>query len=271
MRTMFKSQRMYEYKAIFVMTPINTSSMQSVLTFFPELKPFNNLYVIAHNLPDIERTYSDFDKTHILGLGRKLNGFPATNPHLFGNVSKNSVRHTPTTFITVGRIDPQIKNHNLIVSAVKRLANKGYDFKVIIIGGGNKIPNITDDIKKYLIMPGRQIAENMYHYMEQSDFFLTLWEKDNPNHDKYRTNLISGSPQLIFGFNKIPIIQKEFADFYDFDDTNAIIYEDNTLAEAMEQAILMKASQYKKLYNGLKKLSEEIYQESKANIKACLE
>lgn len=107
--------------------------------------------------------------------------------------------------------------------------------------------------------------------MEQSDFFLTLWDKNDSTHDKYRTNLISGSPQLIFGFNKIPVIQKEFADFYDFDDTNAIVYQGNNLTDAMEQAILMTDNHYTKLYQGLNKLSQEMYNESKNNLKKILE
>lgn len=271
MHKMFKSKKMKEYKAIFIMTPINTASCQSVFTIFPELNNLNNVYVVAHNVPDIERTYKNFAKGHILGLGRKLNDFPTTNPHLFGKVLKNQTKHTPTTFITVGRIDPQIKDHKTLISAVKELVAKGYDFKVIIVGGGKKIPEIPENIKKYIVMPGRQIAEKMYRYMEQADFFLTLWDKNNPTHDKYRTNLISGSPQLIFGFNKIPIIQKEFADFYDFDNANAIVYQDDNLASAMERAILMKNPEYKKMYSKLEDLTKEVYNESLTNLKNILE
>ena len=271
MHKMFQSKKMDRYKAIFIMTPINTANGKSVLTFFPELNRFKNLYVVAHNLPCIEENYKNFDKKHILGLGRKLGDFPSTNPHSFGKVLKNQTKHTPTTFITVGRIDPQIKDHSMLISAVQELATKGYNFRVIIIGGGKKMPNINNEIKKYIVAPGRQIAEKMYRYMEQSDFFLTLWDKNNPMHDKYRTNLISGSPQLIFGFNKIPIIQKEFADFYDFDKTNAIVYQGDNLASAMESAILMKDSEYKKMYNKLDELSKDVYNESLNNLKKILE
>lgn len=269
MRKMFRSKKMDDYLAIFIMTPTNTGNTQSVLTFFPELDRFTNLYVIAHNLPDIDNKYTGFDKSHVFGLGRRLNKFPATNPHLFGNVHKNHKKHKITTFITVGRIDPQIKNHTMLISAIEKLVKKGYKFKVIVIGEG-KMPNVSDKIKPFIIATGRQIAESMYQYMEQSDFFLTLWDKKDPTHDKYRTNLISGSPQLIYGFNKIPIIQKEFADFYDFNKTNAIVYEDDGLTDAMEQAILMNDNQYAKLYKGLDKLSQEVYNESKENIAKAL-
>ncbi len=270
MHEIFRSKKMEKYAGVFIMTPINTANRKSVFVYFPELSRLKKLYIVAHNVPDIDNEYKKFDKTHIFGLGRKLKNFPSTNPHLFGNVQKNSKKHEIPTFITVGRIDPQIKNHTMLISAVKKLKKRGYKFKVIIIGEG-KIPDITDDIKEYIITPGRQIAEQMYQYMEMSDFFLTLWDKNDPKHDKYRTNLISGSPQLIFGFNKIPIIQKEFADFYDFSNKDAVIYNDDHLFEAMEKAILMSDKEYTKLYQGLEKLSKEMYDETKQNLKSVLE
>ena len=104
--------------------------------------------------------------------------------------------------------------------------------------------------------------------MEQSDFFLPLWDKNNPDHNKYKTNQISGSPQLIYGFNKIPIVQQEFAEFYDFNNTNSIIYQDDNLARAMEHAIQMTDQQYKKIYDKLNELSNEVYDESQKNIKS---
>ncbi|MBO7508699.1 MAG: hypothetical protein J6T57_00255 [Alphaproteobacteria bacterium] len=269
MHKMLKSTKMEKYKAIFIMTPMNyTFAFQSVFDIFPELTRFNNLYIVAHNTPNIESYYQDFNQTHIFGLGRRLNDYPSTNPHLFGKVQKNSTKHNQTTFITVGGISPKRKNHNILISAIKQLVNAGYDFRVIVVGGGGKIPGITNEIKKYIITPGRQVGEKMFQFMEQSDFFLPLWDKNNPEHDKYKTNQVSGSPQLIYGFNKIPIVQQEFAEFYDFDNTNAIIYTGDNLAAAMESAIVMTDQEYKKIYNGLDKLSREVYNESKENIRA---
>lgn len=268
MHTIFKSKKMDMYKAIIIMTPMNyTFKSQSVLDMFPELKRFKNLYILAHNSPNLETHYKDFKQTHIFGLGRRLNKYPATNPHLFGRIHKNSKRHTPVTFITVGGISPKRKNHNILISAIKTLADSGYNFKVIIVGGG-KMPNLPNDIKKYIIAPGRQVGEQMFRFMEQSDFFLPLWDKNNPDHNKYKTNQISGSPQLIYGFNKIPIVQQEFAEFYDFNNTNSIIYQDDNLARAMEHAIQMTDQQYKKIYDKLNELSNEVYDESQKNIKS---
>lgn len=267
MHKIFKSKKMQQYKAIIIMTPMNyTFASQSVLEMFPELNKFDNLYTIAHNTRDIDNKYKNFNQKHIFGLGRRLKDFPCTNPHLFGNIQKNPTKHNPTTFITVGGINPKRKNHDILLSATQELVTKGLDFKVIIVGDG-KLKNIPDSIKNNIIVTGRQISHNMFTLMESSDFFLTLWDKNNPDHNKYKTDQVSGSPQLIYAFNKIPLVQKEFADFYDFNDKNSIIYEDDNLADAMEQAILMNDKQYLKLYNELDKLSKSVYEESKQNIK----
>ncbi|MFQ6729932.1 MAG: glycosyltransferase [Alphaproteobacteria bacterium] len=270
MHKIFKSKKMEQYKAIVIMTPMNyTFASQSVLEMFPELNKFDNLYTIAHNTRDIDNKYKKFNQNHIFGLGRRLKDFPCTNPHLFGNIQKNSTKHNPTTFITVGGINPKRKNHDILLSATQELVTKGLDFKVIIVGDG-KLKNIPDSIKNNIIVTGRQISHNMFTLMESSDFFLTLWDKNNPDHNKYKTDQVSGSPQLIYAFNKIPLVQKEFADFYDFNDKNSIIYEDDNLADAMEQAILMNDKQYLKLYNELDKLSKSVYEESKQNIKKMI-
>ena len=270
MHKIFKSKKMQQYKAIIIMTPMNyTFASQSVLEMFPELNKFDNLYTIAHNTRDIDNKYKNFNQKHIFGLGRRLKDFSCTNPHLFGNIQKNSTKHNPTTFITVGGINPKRKNHDILLSATQELATKGLDFKVIIVGDG-KLKNIPESIKNNIIVTGRQISHNMFTLMESSDFFLTLWDKNNPDHNKYKTDQVSGSPQLIYAFNKIPLVQKEFADFYDFNDKNSIIYEDDNLADAMEQAILINDKQYLKLYNELDKLSKSVYEESKQNIKKMI-
>lgn len=270
MHRVFKSDKMNQYKAIIIMTPMNyTFESQPVLNIFPELKRFNNIYMVAHNVHDINDYYKDFNFKHIFGLGRRLLNFPCTNPHLFGNINKNSTKHNPTTFITVGGINPKRKNHAILINAIEKLVAKGLAFKVIVVGDG-KLKNIPESIKNNIVVTGRQISDNMFKLMEQSDFFLTLWDKNNPDHNKYKTDQVSGSPQLIYGFNKIPIVQKEFAEFYDFNNKNSIIYENDDLANAMERGISMNDEQYTKIYNELDKLSQEVYEESKQNLKSAI-
>lgn len=272
MHKMFRCQKMQQYKNIVIMTPVNyTFDIQSVFEMFPELKEFQNTYLIAHNLRDIKNYYQSFNQNHILGCTRHLGQYPNMNPILFGKLHKNNKKHHPTTFISVGGINAKRKNHKQLISIIKDLDDKKLDFKVIIVGGGDKIKIESPQIAKHLVLTGRQIGEKMFQYMEQSDFFLTLWDKNNPVHNKYKTDQASGSIQLILGFNKIPILQKEFADFYDCTDKNAIIYTDNNLASAMEFAIQMNDAQYTKIYNGLDKLSQDVYTESKNNLKHILE
>lgn len=271
MHKIFKSKKMEQYKAIVIMTPMNyTFATQPVLEMFPELNKFDNLYTIAHNVSDAEKYLSSFNQKHIFGVGDKLKDYPRLNPILFGKLNKQNKKHNITTFITVGGITKQRKNHDILFKSMEILLDKGYKFNVIIVGSGGKFNNISKKIRPYLYTPGRQVSDKMFRLMEKSDFFLTLWDKKIESQIKYGKNHISGSSQLIYAFNKIPLVQKEFADFYDFNDKNSIIYEDDNLADAMEQAILMNDKQYLKLYNELDKLSKSVYEESKQNIKKMI-
>ena len=84
------------------------------------------------------------------------------------------------------------------------------------------------------------------------------------------TNTVSGSPQLIYGFNKIPILEQSFADFYDFNEENSILYTGDNLSSAMETAIKMNNQEYKDKFEALKITATDIYNESLQNIKNTL-
>ena len=85
---------------------------------------------------------------------------------------------------------------------------------------------------------------------------------------RYIKTQVTGSAQLIYGFSKIPVIHKKFTKFYDFDTTNAIIYQD--LIEGMKTAINMSNKEYKKYIKQMKQTEQKIYQESLNNLKGIL-
>ncbi len=59
------------------------------------------------------------------------------------NIQKDSI----FTFINIGRMD-KVKNHEFIIEAAETLKNKGYNFKVNIVGEGNLMDTLKDKIKK---------------------------------------------------------------------------------------------------------------------------
>jgi hypothetical protein len=107
--------------------------------------------------------------------------------------------------------------------------------------------------------------------MRNTDFFLTLLDPDNPDHDRYITHGTSGSFQLIYGFSKPCLIVEKFAEVYGFTLDNAIIYKDNKyLGLAMQKAIDMSGDEYEDIRKNLIKMSNDIYNMSFENLKNVL-
>ena len=109
----------------------------------------------------------------------------------------------------------------------------------------------------------------MFDQIENADFFLTLLDPENPAHDRYITTGVTGSAQLIYSFAKVPVVHKKFAEFYRFDETNAIVY-DGTLGDAMAHAIDIAPDKYKKMQTALTNTANAITTESIENLKGML-
>ena len=109
----------------------------------------------------------------------------------------------------------------------------------------------------------------MFEKLESADFFLPLLDPDNPAHDRYLTTGVTGSAQLIYGFAKVPVIHSKFADFYRFNNSNAIVYSGD-MTDAMLHAINMTDTEYEKLRQSLKQTADEIKRESINNLREIL-
>ena len=189
------------------------------------------------------------------------------NPCLFGDV-KITQKNKITTFITVGGIAAFRKNHAELINAIQELVKQKLKFKVIIIGKG-ELNNLPDEIKPYIEITGRLKFPEMFEQMEKADFFLPLLDPENPDHNRYITTGVTGSAQLIYAFEKVPVIQKKFAKFYRFDNKNAIVF-DKDLATAMAKAISLSSPEYNKLQSELHNTKQEIICESEKNLKGIL-
>ena len=109
----------------------------------------------------------------------------------------------------------------------------------------------------------------MYKNIAKSDFFLPLLD---PNiHTKYISDHTSGSFQLSYGFNIPMVIEKTFANAYNFDNNNSIIYnKNNDFCNKLKDAINLNEEVYKKLKDELKLKSKEIEKISLENLKKIL-
>lgn len=192
----------------------------------------------------------------------------AVNPHYFGAVNVTPKNTTPVKFITVGALRARRRNTSLLINAVAALHDSGVkNFKIVVIGRGS-LRGIAPHLRQYFDIRGRVDFSQLYAELEDADFFLTLLDPENQQHQRYLTTGTSGNFQLIYGFSKPCLIAAHFAAAHGFDDRNSVIYNDNgQLAAAMRDAIAMTQSGYAAKQRALQELAASLYTESLANLK----
>lgn len=196
--------------------------------------------------------------------------FKVVNTHYFGEIVTNPKNET-TNFIVIGNIENKRKNHNLLYEAVQDLVNKGVtNFKITVVARIGQL-NTPQNIKEYFDFKGRLDYEKMYEALEKADFFLTLLDPENPEHDRYIETGTSGSFQLIYGFRKPCLINKKFASLHGFTNENSIVYKNNSdLSQAMLEAINMNKEAYKNKQVKLAGFADDLYKKSLENLKEIL-
>lgn len=190
------------------------------------------------------------------------------NSHFYKEIKKHT-KNNITKFIAVGNIEAHRKNHQSLINAVLQLASEGItDFKITIISRKGNL-NLPSDIKKFFTFKENLSYPKMYNELENADFILTLFDTENPEHEKYITTKASGSYQLSYGFNIPVLIPHKFQTAINgFNNLNSIGYKNNNdLVNAMKLCINMKENNYKDYKTNLAKLEKEIYNSSLNNLK----
>ena len=171
----------------------------------------------------------------------------------------------------VGGIEKKRKNYDLLINTVKNLSEQSDKFKIIVIGKGD-LEGLEEEYKRFFDIKGRLDYPNMYREVENADYFLPLLDYENQEHHRYITTGVTGSLQLILGFLKPAVIQKNFADFYKLSEENSIIYNNNQeLVQVMLKAINQDNNCYENKKAALKSLQQNIYKESLENLKGIIE
>ena len=228
-----------------------------------------NIYVQHH----IDKINDDNSKQIILAnpAHNKDLSKLVVNPHYFGEVAITP-KSNLTTFISIGELNPIRRNSSVLIDALQKLVDKGIvNFKVTIVGSG-KLKNLPKIIRPYINIKGRLSFQDMYKELENADFFLPLLDPDITSHKRYMDSGTSGSFQLIYGFLKPCIIHKTFADIYNFNNDNSIVYEKNSeFSHKLEQAINLSNRDYLYLQNNLKEAVKKIHNISIANFEEILQ
>lgn len=263
---LLKIEYLRKYDHIFIMSSINYKGGENnVPDMFPDLQKHKSVYYIHHESQYISEFYSDTDTNRNIMLG-KYDNCTYINPHLFGDYTIPEMQ-APATFVCVGGITPERKNHKLLLNAIQQLHDEGHAFKVLVIGSGS-LKNIPHSVQSHIELLGHLSYSDMYKYVESAHFFLPLLDPDNQEHEKYITIKVTGSAQLIYGFRKIPVIHSKFAKFYRFNNQNAILYDD--LTDGMRNALKTTSDQYKKFIKELDNTASEIETESAENLQKIL-
>jgi hypothetical protein len=153
------------------------------------------------------------------------------------------------------------------MDAVRSLSKKAENFRITLAGcSGADERYVPEEIKRYFICEGKLSAEDLSKKLLESDFFLMLLDPKNSDHDEYIKIRSTGSAQLVYGYRRPAIVHKKFAQPYGFDNSNAVVYDREDLADAMYKAITMYQEEYDEKQENLCKLSERIYRESLLNL-----
>jgi hypothetical protein len=201
---------------------------------------------------------------HVFALSEwKNSDIPMLNPNYFGPKLIKS-KHKTLTFISVGR-----RQYSILFDAVNKLIEMGYvDFQVFVIGRYLSKSSFASNLPSQIKILGKLKFDALYHYLLQSDYFLPLLGT-NEDDNVYLNGQTTGSRQLILGFNIVPLIQTQFAEVYNFDNTNAIVYDDS-LFEAMLQAINLPKEELLAKENSLRHLMEDVRNKSFNNLKSII-
>lgn len=194
------------------------------------------------------------------------------NTHYFKDIVKHE-KNKIVKFIVVGNIEAKRKNHNLLIDAVSQLLSENItNFRIVVVSriGNLEIPK---ELNPFFEIKGRLSYEAMYKELEKADFFLTLFDPDNVEHNRYLTTGASGSYQLIYGFNLPCLLPYKFqVDINGFNNQNSIGYADNNhFCKAMKMAIQMNNEKYNEYKNNLMSLANEIYKTSLNNLREILD
>jgi len=217
--------------------------------------------------------------------------FPEVNPNVFCDIEGYGEKHDKTTIIGVGmRV-----NLNELTTVMNRL-DKGTIHLIMV----RKKENMCDQLihilkycvirlfrlKKYdwtkhiptktpkkhareeMEITGRIPFSELFAKVENSDFIvMNIYEGSVSKFSSKRT---SGAKQLSLGFLKPCILEKQTADYYGFNERNAIVYNKGELMQAVTRAASMPREEYMEMVDALRDMREQVRKNSLRNLEKVL-
>ncbi len=227
-------------------------------------------FFVAHDTEFIdEMGIGDYyNQNRIFVLGDFKKGL-YINPHYFGEISEHTKNKKTRFFITstAGR------NYDKLIESAQNLKNSGLDFEILVVGRSDTLSKekIPENLLNHFIFKRGIPYNEMYEEVQNCDYIMMLLEPENDYDNVFRTQRVTGTSQLSYGFVKPTVIHEDFADFYKFNSKNAFVYGKNkSLTQIMSEAIKMNLYEYSKKSDEVISLANEIYEISLNNVKKAL-
>ncbi len=192
------------------------------------------------------------------------------NPHYFGNFKINNRSKNKITrfFIT----STTRRNYQPLISAVEKLKEENLEFHVIVVGKYNTftIHNISEKLFENFTFKYNIPYEDLYYEVNNSDYIIINLDPNSIIDEPFRKTRVSGSIQLSYGFLKPVIINKYFADIFNFNSNNSFIFDNFNFTATIRNALKIGNKAYKNIVKNLNFGAEKIYKDSLYNVKTCL-
>ena len=229
----------------------------------------NNTIFILHTIEHILTTgiSSFYNQNRIWSLGNLKNAL-YVNPHYYGDIKIKNKNNRTKFFITSN----EERNYKDLILAAEKLKNENLEFEVIVIGRGKGFSkeDLSENLKENFKFKYHVIYKDLYEAVNSSDYIIINLYPNYKNNDLFRRNRLTGSSQLSYGFYKLSLIHKSFAEFYNMTSENSFLFDNSNFYEIMRKAILLNDQEYKEKQKNLIKLADSLYKLSLGNIKKTL-
>ena len=226
----------------------------------------NNSYFVSHDTKYEKINYLYLSKQNrIWTLGNLSRGL-YVNPHYIGHI-KIPKKNEKTRFYFTST--PK-REYQYLLKAITQLKEENFNFDIVVTGRSAKIfnsKNISKNINDIFIFKNEVSYYELFKLVESSDYIIIPLNPKRKNDNEYKYRRVSGSIQLVYGFLKPAIINKDFSSFYYLNDKNSLIYNNTDFYYIMKKAILLSNTKYNNLRHNLFVIERNIYNISINNIK----
>ena len=272
-RKVLKFSKIKDYDFVFFST--STISSDNLRTSYinwlgDEPKSKHGIFMVEHNVIPFVKDFGH-EKYIIQQRSFTLAGqynIPILNPHYFGEI-KLTTKSNHTIFAVVLN---EKQNIELLFDSCRRLINKNITNFKVIITGRSVVNTIPKYLENHIVVTGIINFTELWDIYNNADYIIPMLNPEIGNQQRFKNGSVTGSWQLIMGFQKPAIIHQDFKNYYRLNKANSLIYESNSqLSKVMIDAINMNLEEYTSIQNNIKELSENVYEESINNLKLSIE